>query len=39
MRILKEEITRARRILREYNEADIWKRLTVTQREELLVVI
>jgi hypothetical protein len=36
MRILKEEITRARRILREYNEADIWKRLTVTQREELL---
>jgi|688.fasta_scaffold515257_3 hypothetical protein len=34
--ILKEEIIRARRILREYNEADIWKRLTVQQREELL---
>jgi hypothetical protein len=36
MRILKEEITRARHILQEYNEADIWKRLTVQQREELL---
>lgn len=36
MHILKEEITRARRILREYNEADIWKRLTVQQREDLL---
>lgn len=39
MRILKEEITRARRILREYNEADIWKRLTVQQREELLSTV
>ena len=36
VQILKEELLRARRILREYNEADIWKRLTVTQREELL---
>ena len=36
VQILKEELVRARRILREYNEADIWKRLTVTQREELL---
>jgi hypothetical protein len=36
VQILKEELIRARRILREYNEADIWKRLTVTQREELL---
>jgi hypothetical protein len=34
--ILKEEISRARRILREYNESEIWKRLTVQQREELL---
>lgn len=36
VQILKEELVRARRILREYNEADIWKRLTVMQREELL---
>jgi len=36
VQILKEELVRARRIIREYNEADIWKRLTVTQREELL---
>ena len=36
VQILKEELVRARRILREYNEADIWKRLTVQQREELL---
>jgi len=36
VQILKEELHRARRILREYNEADIWKRLTVQQREELL---
>jgi hypothetical protein len=36
VQILKEELIRARRILREYNEADIWKRLTITQREELL---
>jgi hypothetical protein len=39
VQILKEEITRARRILREYNEADIWKRLTVQQREELLSAV
>ena len=39
IQILKEEITRARRILREYNEAQIWKRLTVTQREELLSAV
>lgn len=36
VQILKEELIRARRILREYNESDIWKRLTVQQREELL---
>jgi len=36
VQILKEELVRARRILREYNESDIWKRLTVQQREELL---
>lgn len=36
VQILKEELRRARRILREYNEADIWKRLTVQQRQELL---
>jgi hypothetical protein len=36
VQILKEELRRAKRILREYNEADIWKRLTITQREELL---
>jgi hypothetical protein len=36
IQILREEIVRAKRILREYNEAEIWKRLTVTQREELL---
>lgn len=36
LQILKEELTRARRILREYNEAQIWKRLTMQQREELL---
>jgi hypothetical protein len=36
VQILKEELVRARRILREYNEADIWKRLTIQQREELL---
>jgi len=36
IQILKEELVRARRIIREYNEADIWKRLTVTQRKELL---
>lgn len=36
VQILKEELIRARKILREYNEADIWKRLTVQQREELL---
>lgn len=39
VQILKEEISRARRILREYNEADIWKRLTVQQREELLTQV
>jgi len=36
VQILKEELVRARRIIREYNESDIWKRLTITQREELL---
>lgn len=36
VQILKEELRRARRIIREYNEAEIWKRLTVQQREELL---
>lgn len=36
VQILKEELIRAKKILREYNEADIWKRLTVQQREELL---
>lgn len=36
VQILKEELRRARYILREYNEAEIWKRLTVQQREELL---
>ena len=36
VQILKEELIRARRIIREYNEADIWKRLTVMQRKELL---
>lgn len=36
IQILKEELHRARHILREYNEAEIWKRLTVQQREELL---
>ena len=36
VQILKEELIRARRIIREYNEADIWKRLTIQQREELL---
>lgn len=35
-KIFKEEAIRAKRILREYNEAEIWKRLTITQREELL---
>ena len=39
VQILKEELVRARRILREYNEADIWKRLTVQQREELLSTV
>ncbi len=39
VQILKEELSRARRILREYNEADIWKRLTVQQREELLSTV
>ncbi len=34
--ILKEELKRAKSILREYNEAEIWKRLTVTQRQQLL---
>jgi len=36
VQILKEELHRARRILREYNEAEIWNGLTVQQREELL---
>ena len=36
IQILKEELHRAKYILREYNEAEIWNRLTVTQREELL---
>ena len=36
VQILKEELRRARKILREYNEAEIWKRLTMQQREELL---
>lgn len=39
VQILKEELVRARRILREYNEAEIWKRLTVQQREELLASV
>jgi len=39
VQILKEELVRARRILREYNEADIWKRLTIRQREELLSTV
>jgi hypothetical protein len=36
VQILREELRRARQILQEYNEADIWKRLTIQQREELL---
>jgi hypothetical protein len=36
LQILEQELRRARRIIREYNEADIWKRLTIQQREELL---
>lgn len=36
LQILEQELRRARKIIREYNEADIWKRLTVQQREELL---
>jgi len=39
VQILKEELHRARHILREYNEAEIWKRLTVQQREELLSTV
>lgn len=39
LQILKEELHRARHILREYNEAEIWKRLTVQQREELLSTV
>lgn len=39
IQILKEELIRARRILREYNESEIWKRLTVQQREELLSAV
>ena len=39
VQILKEELYRARHILREYNEAEIWKRLTVQQREELLASV
>ena len=39
VQILKEELHRARHILREYNEAEIWKRLTVQQREELLTSV
>ena len=34
--ILKEELTRAKSILREYNEADIWKRLPIPIRQQLL---
>jgi hypothetical protein len=34
--ILKEELTRAKSILREYNEADIWKRLSIPIRQQLL---
>ena len=39
IQILKEELHRAKYILREYNEAEIWNRLTVQQREELLSTV
>ena len=39
VQILKEELQRAKYILQEYNEAEIWKRLTVQQREELLSTV
>lgn len=39
LRILKEELVRAKRLLREYNENEIWDSLSIDQREELLANI
>jgi hypothetical protein len=39
LRILKEELMRAKRLLREYNENEIWDSLSIDQREELLLSI
>ena len=36
LQILREELVRAKRILREYNEADEWKQMPVEYREWLL---
>ena len=39
VQILKEELFRAKRLLREYNENEIWNSLSINQREELLLMI
>lgn len=36
LEILREEVTRAKKIIREYNEADEWKQMPVEYREILL---
>lgn len=37
--ILKEELIKAKQLLREYNENEIWNSLSINQREELLLMI
>lgn len=39
VQILREEITRVQRILREYNESEIWKNLSITVRQAALMSV
>lgn len=39
MRILKEELDRAKKLLREYNESEIWKNLSVDTRRAALISV
>ena len=39
VQILKEELVRAKRILREYNESEIWKNLSIAVRQAALMSV
>ena len=38
-KILQEEISRAKQLMFEYNEKEIWNTLTMTQREDALLAV